>query len=190
MPMHGCASTWPLQNCRRSAPSLTRSVAIGYDTAMKTKSFSEMRCSIARTLELVGSWWALLIIRDAMMGARRFKHFEKSLGISKNTLTSRLNDLIDAGILDRVAGSDGSAFDEYVLTEQGRELAPVMIALSQWGDKWVPHTEGSSTEIIDARSGEPLPQIWPRDREGGNLPLEQISMRRAADAPPMKWTED
>ena len=57
---------------------------------MKTKSFSNMQCSIARTLEHVGSWWSLLIIRDAMMGARRFKHFQKSLGIAKNTLTSRL----------------------------------------------------------------------------------------------------
>ncbi|WCM25461.1 helix-turn-helix transcriptional regulator [Sphingomonas sp. QA11] len=166
---------------------MTSAAGIGYASAMKPKSFSDMRCSIARTLELVGSWWALLIIRDAMMGARRFKHFEKSLGISKNTLTSRLNDLIDAGILDRVAGSDGSAFDEYVLTEQGRELAPVMIALSQWGDKWVPHAKGSSTEIIDVRSGKPLSQIWPRALDGEKLPLRQISMRRADDAPPLKW---
>ena len=157
---------------------------------MKTKSFSDMRCSIARTLDLVGSWWALLIIRDAMMGARRFKHFEKSLGIAKNTLTNRLNQLIDTGILAKVAGSNGSAFDEYVLTEQGRELAPVMIALSQWGDKWVPHSKGSSTEIIDARHGTPLPQIWPRDMNGNALPLDKISMRRADNAPALKWTED
>jgi len=157
---------------------------------MKTKSFSDMRCSIARTLDLVGSWWALLIIRDAMMGARRFKHFEKSLGIAKNTLTNRLNQLIDTGILAKVAGSNGSAFDEYVLTEQGRELAPVMIALSQWGDKWVPHSKGSSTEIIDARDGTPLPQIWPRDMNGNALSLDKISMRRADNAPALKWAED
>ena len=165
-------------------------IAIGYAGTMKTKSFSEMRCSIARSLEHVGSWWALLIIRDAMMGARRFKHFETSLGIAKNTLTNRLGQLIDAGILEKVAGSNGSAFDEYVLTEQGRELAPVMIALSQWGDKWVPHAKGSSTEIIDARDGTPLPQIWPRRTNGEALPLDGISMRRANNAPPLKWTED
>lgn len=125
-----------------------------------------------------------------MMGARRFKHFEKSLGIAKNTLTNRLNELIDAGILKKVAGSNGSAFDEYVLTEQGRELAPVMIALSQWGDKWVPHAKGSSTEIIDALHGKPLTQIWPRDVNGKALPLDQISMRRADDARPLRWKED
>ena len=157
---------------------------------MKTKSFSDMRCSIARTLEVVGSWWALLIIRDAMMGARRFKHFEKSLGIAKNTLANRLSQLIDAGILEKVAGSNGSAFDEYVLTEQGRELAPVMIALSQWGDKWVPHPKGPSTEIIDARHEKPLPQIWPRGVTGEPLSLDAISMRRADNAPPLEWTDE
>ena len=157
---------------------------------MKTKSFSDMRCSIARTLELVGSWWALLIIRDAMMGARRFKHFEKSLGIAKNTLANRLSELIEAGILEKVAGSNGSAFDEYVLTEQGRELAPVMIALSQWGDKWVPHAKGPSTEIIDAQHGKPLPQIWPRGVNGEPLSLDAISMRRADNAPPLEWADE
>jgi DNA-binding HxlR family transcriptional regulator len=157
---------------------------------MKTKSFSDMRCSIARSLDLVGSWWALLIVRDAMMGARRFKHFEKSLGIAKNTLTNRLNELIDAGILEKVSGSNGSAFDEYVLTNQGRELAPVMIALSQWGDKWAPHAKGTSTEIIEARSGRPISQIWPRNAKGERLPLDKISMRRAEDAPPLEWTDE
>ncbi|MEM9178290.1 MAG: helix-turn-helix domain-containing protein, partial [Pseudomonadota bacterium] len=93
---------------------------------MKTKSFSNMQCSIARALEHVGSWWSLLIIRDAMMGARRFKHFQKSLGIAKNTLTSRLNDLIAGDILEKVPASDGSSYEEYRLTERGRDLAPVI----------------------------------------------------------------
>lgn len=98
-----------------------------------------MDCSIARALEQVGSWWSLLIIREAMMGSRRFKHFEQNLGIAKNTLTSRLAQLVDAGIIERVSGSDGSAFDEYVLTERGHELAPVLLALRDWGDKWAPY---------------------------------------------------
>ncbi|MEM1434941.1 MAG: helix-turn-helix domain-containing protein [Pseudomonadota bacterium] len=155
---------------------------------MKTKSFSDMQCSIARSLEHVGSWWSLLIIRDVMMGARRFKHFEKSLGIAKNTLTSRLNELVDGQILERVAAADGSAYEEYVLTERGRELAPVMIALSQWGDKWVPHERGPSTEIIDARTGDPLLRIWPRRDDGKELLLKDVKMRRANDAPEKAWT--
>ena len=125
-----------------------------------------------------------------MMGARRFTHFESSLGIAKNTLSIRLSQLIDAGILEKVAGSNGSAFDEYILTDQGRELTPVMIALSQWGDKWVPHEKGSSTEIIDARHGTPLLRIWPRGSDGQALPLDEITMRRADDAPLLKWKED
>ncbi len=157
---------------------------------MKAKSFSNMQCSIARALEHVGSWWSLLIIRDVMMGARRFKHFERSLGIAKNTLSKRLAELVNGGILEKVTASDGSAFDEYVLTQRGRDLAPIMIALSQWGDKWAAHKKGPSTEIIDARTGERLPQIWPRRDNGEIMPLSDVSMRRAANAPRKNWEPD
>ena len=157
---------------------------------MKAKSFSEMQCSIARTLEHVGSWWSLLIIRDAMMGARRFKHFEASLGIAKNTLSTRLAQLVAGGILEKVVAEDGSAFDEYVLTERGRELAPVMIALSQWGDKWVPHEKGPSTIITDAKSGKKLPQVWPRRENGEIMQLKEVGMQRANGAPPKNWNKD
>lgn len=157
---------------------------------VKSKSFSEMECSIARTLEHVGSWWSLLIIRDAMMGARRFKHFERSLGIAKNTLSIRLSQLVEANILEKVSASDGTAVDEYLLTERGRELAPVMIALSQWGDKWVPHNEGPSTEIIDAASGAHLPALWPRRENGEKMSLDEIRLRRAPRRPPLNWSQD
>jgi DNA-binding HxlR family transcriptional regulator len=151
---------------------------------MKTKSFSTMQCSIARALEHVGSWWSLLIIRDAMMGARRFKHFERSLGIAKNTLSARLGQLIEADILEKVSASDGSAFDEYTLTERGRELAPVLIALAQWGDKWVAHDEGPETEIIDLESGEKLLQVWPRRENGEPMDLGEIRMRNLDGSSP------
>ncbi len=157
---------------------------------MKTKSFSEMQCSIARALEQVGSWWSLLIIRDVMMGARRFKHFEQSLGIAKNTLASRLTQLVDGGVLEKVPAADGSAFDEYALTERGRDLAPVMIALAQWGDKWAPHKKGPSTEIIDAETAEKLPRIWPRRDDGEIIPLREVRMKRARGAPRLNWLEE
>ncbi|MEM6900525.1 MAG: helix-turn-helix domain-containing protein [Pseudomonadota bacterium] len=150
---------------------------------MKTKSFSDMQCSIARALEHVGSWWSLLIIRDAMMGARRFKHFQRSLGIAKNTLTSRLNDLVDGEILEKVPAADGLKYEEYVLTERGRELAPVIIALSQWGDKWVAHEKGPSTVITVRDSGEDLPRIWPRRQNGDLMQLSEVGIRRATDTP-------
>ncbi len=156
---------------------------------MKAKSFSEMQCSIARSLEQVGSWWSLLIIRDAMMGARRFKHFEKSLGIAKNTLTSRLNQLVEGGILEKVSSADGSAFEEYVLTQRGRELAPVMIALAQWGDKWAAHEKGPSTTIIDAHTGRKLQRVWPRRDDGEFIPLGEIRMECSNGAPKKNWSE-
>ncbi len=154
---------------------------------MKPKSYAQMQCSIARTLDHVGSWWSLLIIRDAMMGARRFKDFEKSLGIAKNTLTNRLSKLVDSGILEKAPGADGSAFGEYVLTKRGSDLAPVMIALAQWGDKWVPHKDGPSTEIVDAEAGRRLPRVWPRRADGEMIPLRKIRMKRAKDAPKKVW---
>lgn len=155
---------------------------------MKTKSFADMQCSIARTLEHVGSWWSLLILRDAMMGAQRFTHFQKSLGIARNTLTSRLGDLIESGIMEKVPASDGSAYEAYVLTERGRDLAPVIIALSQWGDKWVAHEKGPATEITVKASGERLPRIWPRHEDGALMDLKDVGMRRLETAPPINWS--
>lgn len=157
---------------------------------MKKTSYADMRCSVARTLEEVGSWWSLLIIRDAMMGARRFKHFERSLGIVKNTLSSRLAQLVNVGILERVPAANGSGHDEYLLTERGKDLAPVMMSLAQWGDRWVKHPKGPSTQIVDRESGVSLPPLWPSDEAGTRLPLDRIALRRAADAPRLAWEDD
>ena len=151
---------------------------------MKTKSFSDMQCSIARTLDLVGSWWSLLIVRDAMLGARRFKHFQKSLGIAKNTLTTRLNQLVEGGILTKVAAADGSAYEEYQLTEQGRALAPIIIALAQWGDKWAVHPEGPSFEFYDRQTGDDLAAIWPRRANGEAMALADVGVKPAGTPTP------
>lgn len=148
---------------------------------MKTKSFAEMDCSIARTLEHVGSWWSLLIIRDVMMGIRRFKQIEASLGIAKNTLASRLSALVDGGILARAPSSDGSKFEEYVLTDKGRELAPVMIALSQWGDKWAAHPDGPPYSFVDEATGGELLQIWPRRADGERIELNELGLQPLKD---------
>ncbi|MEM6625233.1 MAG: helix-turn-helix domain-containing protein [Pseudomonadota bacterium] len=147
---------------------------------MQPKSFSDMQCSIARTLELVGSWWSLLIIRDAMMGARRFKHFEKSLGIAKNTLTSRLTQLVDAGILKKAAAADGAGYEEYVLTPKGRDLAPVMIALAQWGDTWAMHEDGPTFAFVDAETGEKIPRVLPRRETGEVMSRGEFRIERLA----------
>lgn len=149
---------------------------------MKAKSFSDMQCSIARSLEQVGSWWSLLIIRDALMGARRFGQFERSLGIAKNTLATRLGELVDADILHKVA-TEGSSYREYELTAKGRDLAPVLVALAQWGDRWAAHERGPSFAFIDTKTGKEISRIQPRRSDGAAIGFDEISLKPLAEEP-------
>ncbi len=100
---------------------------------MRRTSFAGAACPIARSLDVIGDWWSLLIIRDAFRGKRRFGEFQKSLGMAKNILTARLKDLLEHGIFELTPASDGSAYQEYVLTARGRSLAPVLESLGNWG---------------------------------------------------------
>jgi DNA-binding HxlR family transcriptional regulator len=104
---------------------------------MRKASFADMNCSIAQSLEIVGEWWTLLILRDCFLGIRRFDDFVERLGISRNVLTTRLDTLVDAEILDRRPYDDARGRYDYVLTDKGRALWPVMTALRQWGDEWI-----------------------------------------------------
>lgn len=108
---------------------------------MRRKSFADMACPIARTLDIVGEWWTLLIVRDALVGARRFDEFRKS-GIADNILSSRLELLVREGILERRAYQEHPPRYEYLLTEKGHDLLPVIVGLGLWGLKW---TEGAGT---------------------------------------------
>lgn len=96
-----------------------------------------MSCSVAASLEEVGDWWTLLIIRDALLGLRRFEDFQGSLGIARNILSNRLERLVRSGILERRAYQDHPPRREYRLTEKGRDLLPVIVTLMQWGDRWL-----------------------------------------------------
>ena len=111
---------------------------------MKRRSFEDMNCSVAQALEIVGEWWTLLILRDAFVGIRRFDDFQARLGISRNVLTTRLDALVDHGILQRVQYSERPPRDEYRLTDKGRALWTVLHALREWGDEWVVGTEKAS----------------------------------------------
>lgn len=104
---------------------------------MLGKTYDSQVCSIARALEVVGERWSLLIIRDALFaGATRYSHFQRSLGIATNILQDRLDGFVDAGIMRRHQYSDQPQAYEYLLTEKGRDLAPALIALTEWGDRW------------------------------------------------------
>jgi DNA-binding HxlR family transcriptional regulator len=104
---------------------------------MRKVSFADMHCSIAQSLEIVGEWWTLLILRDCFLGIRRFDDFVERLGISRNVLTDRLDKLVGAGVLERHTYDEGRGRYDYVLTEKGRALWPVLTTLREWGDEWV-----------------------------------------------------
>jgi DNA-binding HxlR family transcriptional regulator len=119
---------------------------------MQRKSFDAMQCPIARSLERVGEWWSMLILRDAFHGYTRFDQFHKSLGIAPNMLTRRLNALVDSGMLERRRYSEHPPRDEYILTERGHDFRPVLWALLAWGNKhFAP--EGKSVVVIDSATG-------------------------------------
>ena len=112
---------------------------------------SKLNCSLARTLEIVGDWWTLLIIRDAFLGVRRFGDFQRSLGIAKNILAMRLEHLTVNDILKR-GGSEKRPV--YQLTERGHALLPAMVGLMQWGDRWV--SANKPPVIVTDEQGRPV----------------------------------
>ncbi len=119
---------------------------------MKHKSVADMPCPIARSLERIGEWWSILIMRDALHGYSRFDQFQKSLGIAPNMLTRRLDALVEAGLLERRRYSQHPPRDEYLPTARGRDFRPVLIALLAWGNKHF-SPEGESVLLADRFTG-------------------------------------
>ena len=138
----------------------------GNGTMVKRTSFEGDACPIARSLEAIGDWWSLLIIRDALVGRRRFGEFQKNLGLAKNILSARLRMLVERGILELVPASDGSAYQEYVLTPKGRGLFPVLVALRQWSEEFDETPEEIATILVDRDCGRPVRKLELYSRDG------------------------
>lgn len=136
---------------------------------MKRTSFAMDACPVARSVESVGGWWSLLIVRDAFVGRRRFGEFQQSLGVAKNILTVRLKKLVADGVLELVPASDGSAYQEYALTEKGRGLLLVIAALGQWG------CAGSEFHLVDRRKGKPV-KLELRSEDGRKLAPDDVRL--------------
>jgi DNA-binding HxlR family transcriptional regulator len=144
---------------------------------MRRKSFGKMQCPIARTLERVGEWWSILILRDALHGYTRFDQFEQSLGIAPNMLTRRLTALVKAALLERHRYSERPPRYEYVLTERGRDFRSVIVAMYAWGNKhFAP--EGASVLLVNAKTGAAADPVMV-DRTTGR-PLADPEYRFAA----------
>ena len=107
-------------------------------------SFKDFACSTAQTLEVVGEWWTLLIVRDAFFGVRRFEEFQRRLGVSRSVLAARLARMVDEDILETREYQAHPPRVEYVLTAKGADLFPVLVALQQWGDRWA----GSKPPVV------------------------------------------
>ncbi len=135
---------------------------------MKYKSYEHLNCSVAQSLNILGERWALLIIRDAMFGAKRFVQFERSLGISRNILTARLNKLVEEGLMEKRPAAE-TKHEEYVLTQAGKDLEPVLLAITHWGDKYRPHPKGTRLIFKDKETGVPIQPIHAITEDGKSL---------------------
>lgn len=133
---------------------------------VKRTSFEGDSCPIARSLEAIGDWWSMLIIREALFGVRRFGEFQAKLGMAKNILTVRLRSLVDHGILKVAPASDGSAYQEYVLTPKGRGVHPILVALRQWSEEFDEHPEEIATILVDREKGRPVKKLEMRAEDG------------------------
>jgi DNA-binding HxlR family transcriptional regulator len=149
---------------------------------MARKRFDDSNCSVARALNEVGDWWSLLVVLHAMYGTRRFVDFQKELGIARNILCDRLARLVDNQVLKKVeVGEHGSRF-EYRLTEKGRDLFPIVVALRQWGDKWNPAPEQTPLDLRDRETGEPIQPITVQSSDGRPLSVRDVLVRESVPA--------
>jgi DNA-binding HxlR family transcriptional regulator len=121
---------------------------------MRHSGLQEQNCSIARTVAVLGERWTLVILREAFNRRRRFEDIQRDLGIARNILADRLQTLVAEGILERRAYQQRPERFEYRLTDKGRDLYPVMIALMQWGDRYNAGEAGPPVELIHEPCGE------------------------------------
>jgi DNA-binding HxlR family transcriptional regulator len=148
---------------------------------VKRKNLSEDKCPVARSLDIIGDWWALLIVRDALAGVTRFNDFGRSLGAAKNSLSTRLKTLVEQGILKIRPASDGSAYQEYALTSKGRALAPVLISLAQWGTEHAFRPGDTLSSFVDKKSKRQLKRIELKSSDGRVLQASDIQWLSGLD---------
>jgi DNA-binding HxlR family transcriptional regulator len=153
---------------------------------MRRTSLKTSRCPIARSLDIVGDWWTLLIVRDALLGARRFGEFQGNLGMAKNILSTRLREMVAAGIMEVRPAEDGSAYSEYHLTEAGRGLRVVLLALRQWGEENLFGPGEPMMIEVDKAKGEPLRHLEVTSQDGRTLTPAEVAVKEGGAPEPAK----
>ncbi|QKV53363.1 winged helix-turn-helix transcriptional regulator [Comamonas antarctica] len=137
-------------------------------------------CPVARCVDILGDRWSLLIVRDAFDGVRRFGDFQRGLRMARNILSDRLHKLVEAGILALQPASDGSAYQEYVLTPRGEKLFPVIVALRQWGEQQLFASGERHSLLLDLRTQRPVPFMQPVAEDGRVLAPDATVVRKIA----------
>ncbi|MGF6505841.1 winged helix-turn-helix transcriptional regulator [Paraburkholderia sp. 32] len=141
---------------------------------MYRKRFDDMNCSIARALDEVGEWWTLLIVRECTQGTTRFDEFQRQLGIARNILTARLERLIELEIIERYPLAKRANTFGYRLTAKGTDLCPTLVALMQWGDRWLATNGEAPISLVEDVSGQPIEPMVIRGPNGGGLTFQEI----------------
>ncbi|HHY3008382.1 TPA: winged helix-turn-helix transcriptional regulator [Enterobacter ludwigii] len=142
------------------------------------KPIEQEFCPVARSVDLIADRWSLLIVRNAFDGMRRFGDFQRDLGVARNILADRLRKLVDAGILAMQGASDGTSYQEYVLTDKGESLFPIVVALRQWGEQHLFERGERHSLLIDRRTGKPVPLMAPAAQDGTALKAQDTDVQK------------
>jgi DNA-binding HxlR family transcriptional regulator len=143
----------------------------------KKTDLASKKCGIARSLNVIGDWWTLLIVRDAFNGRRRFNDFQKNLGMAKNILSSRLKKLVEEGVFSVVEDNVSGSSHNYVLTPKGEQLYLVLVALWQWGENNCQEAGDLDHEMVDAKTARVLPQLKLLAHDGRELGPREFKMK-------------
>ncbi|MFC6159859.1 winged helix-turn-helix transcriptional regulator [Kribbella jiaozuonensis] len=142
---------------------------------MRNTNFASMHCSLAQSLELIGDWWTPLVLRDLYLGLNRFDQFVTDLGISRNLLTDRLTKLVDGGLVRRTPYQQNPVRYSYELTEAGKELVPILMALTAWGDRWATPPAGQPIRFTHTTCGKQTTPTVSCSECGEALTMDEVA---------------
>ena len=144
----------------------------------RRKSMNKESCPVARSVDVIGDRWSLLILRDVFDGIYRFGDIQRNLGVARNILSGRLSRLVEEGILETHPASDGTIYQEYVLMAKGESLFPIMVALQQWGERHLFGRGERHSWLIDKATGKPLLFMFPQTSDGHELTPHDTEVRK------------
>jgi DNA-binding HxlR family transcriptional regulator len=147
---------------------------------MQRRCLDDSTCPVARSLDNIGDWWTLLIVRDAMLGIRRFSDFQRSLGLARNVLSARLKKMVADGVMAMAPAADGTSYQEYQLTGKGEALLPVLVAVRQWGERYLFAPGEPHPELVDRGSGKALEKMRVRNVDGQERGVADLELVTAS----------